>query len=129
MLPTLTNDSVPFSCCQWRYAHVTLASTPCDHMLVENPETLFARGCVPQLAEFILHYWMGNHMLPLLLVILTMCRDAANVPTTEYGYCPFLAVLSTQRDFPEKAIGPTDRSTAHFTQFCCIVARDDLRKG
>ncbi|TPP65734.1 hypothetical protein FGIG_09115 [Fasciola gigantica] len=72
LLPTLTNDSVPFSCCQRRYSALSPTSTPCDHMLVENPDTLFSRGCVLPLSEFMLYHWMSNHMLPLLLIIVTM---------------------------------------------------------
>ncbi|KAF6778382.1 hypothetical protein AHF37_02319 [Paragonimus kellicotti] len=82
LVPTLTNSSVPFSCCRWKHTSSALAPVPCDHMLVQDPNTLFDRGCVEPLSRFIQQYWMGLHLVPLLMVILTMIPQMFLLLTT-----------------------------------------------
>ncbi|OON18980.1 hypothetical protein X801_05159, partial [Opisthorchis viverrini] len=72
LMPTLTNDSVPFSCCNSVHTKDALKFVHCDHILVSNPSDLYNRGCVKPLSRFIRIHWMGLHLLPLLIVILTM---------------------------------------------------------
>ncbi|KAF5396014.1 hypothetical protein PHET_11380, partial [Paragonimus heterotremus] len=82
LVPTLTNNSVPFSCCRWKHTSSALAPVPCDHMLVQDPNTLFDRGCVEPLSRFIQQHWMGLHLVPLLVVILTMIPQMFLLLTT-----------------------------------------------
>ncbi|GAA29125.2 hypothetical protein CLF_104879 [Clonorchis sinensis] len=72
LMPTLTNDSVPFSCCNPVHTEDVLKYVPCDHILVSNPSDLYNRGCVKPLSQFIRIHWMGVHLFPLLIVIITM---------------------------------------------------------
>ncbi|CAH8494018.1 unnamed protein product [Dicrocoelium dendriticum] len=72
LLPTLTNNSVPFSCCRWKHQNQPLTHVACDHIKLDDPSTVFNSGCVEPLTRFIQHYWMGIHLIPLLVVILTM---------------------------------------------------------
>ncbi|KAF7257905.1 hypothetical protein EG68_05118 [Paragonimus skrjabini miyazakii] len=51
-------------------------------MLVQDPNTLFDRGCVEPLSRFIQQYWMGLHLVPLLVVILTMIPQMFLLLTT-----------------------------------------------